>query len=187
MLNSTNQNTFFETIKCQDEEVFHLDYHKKRIARTIGLNINLEEYIYPPSSELLKCKVIYNKNEILEIIYTPYFQKNIKTLKFVYDDNIKYDKKSTNRDVIDNLYKQKENCDDILIVRNGFVTDTSIANIAVKIDDIWYTPKMPLLQGTTVQRLIDNDILKYKDITVKEYEKADKIALLNAMIGFYII
>jgi 4-amino-4-deoxychorismate lyase len=31
---------YFETIKCDDYEIFNLDYHNKRIANTIGLNIN---------------------------------------------------------------------------------------------------------------------------------------------------
>ena len=49
---------FFETIKCDDFEVFNLEYHNKRVANTIGLNIDLQEYIYPISGELLRCKVI---------------------------------------------------------------------------------------------------------------------------------
>ena len=36
---------YFETIKCDDYEIFNLDYHNKRIANTIGLNLNLQEYI----------------------------------------------------------------------------------------------------------------------------------------------
>jgi 4-amino-4-deoxychorismate lyase len=178
---------YFETIKCNDEEVFHLNYHKERIARTIGLNIQLEEYIYPPSKQLLKCKIIYDKNGILDIAYTPYQKKIIKNLKLVYDDNINYKYKSTNRDMLNKLYDQKGDCDDIIIVKNGLITDTTIANIAVYIDDIWYTPKTPLLQGTTRDRLLDKAILKEKDITPQYYAKATKIALMNAMIGFCII
>ena len=32
---------FFETIKCEDYEIFNLEYHQKRVAKTIGVNINL--------------------------------------------------------------------------------------------------------------------------------------------------
>lgn len=79
-----NEEVFFETIKCDDFEIFNLDYHKKRISNTIGLNISLEEYIYPPSQELLKCKVIYNKYEVLDISYTPYKPKEIKNSTFAH-------------------------------------------------------------------------------------------------------
>ena len=70
---------YFETIKCDDYEIYTLDYHNKRIANTIGLNINLQEYIYPESSELLRCKVIYNKDEILEVQYFAYKKRDINS------------------------------------------------------------------------------------------------------------
>ena len=48
---------YFETIKCDDYEVFNLSYHTKRIADTIAININLQDYIYPPTNKLIKCKI----------------------------------------------------------------------------------------------------------------------------------
>jgi len=176
---------YFETIKCDDYEVFNLDYHKRRIVNTIGLNIALEEYIYPPSKDLLKCKLIYDESGIINIEYTPYKMRVIDTLKLIYDDNISYKYKLILRDNIDKLYMKREDCDDIVIVKNGLITDTSIANIAVMIDDIWYTPKTPLLYGTSRARYLDAKVISEKDITVDEFNKASKIALMNAMIDFY--
>lgn len=63
---------FFETIKCEDFEIFNLDYHNKRVAFTIGKNLNLQEYINPISNELLRCKIIYDENEVLDVQYFPY-------------------------------------------------------------------------------------------------------------------
>lgn len=176
--------TYFETIKCEDFEVFNLPYHKKRVSNTIGLNIDLNEFIYPPNEDLLKCKVVYNSDGIVDISYTPYTPKSIKTLKLIYDDNIDYRYKSTAREEIDNLYIKKDKADDILIIKNNLLTDTSIANIALLIDNIWYTPKKPLLYGTTRDRLIEIEFLKVKDLKVDDISKATKVALMNAMIGF---
>ena len=187
MINKSNTEIFFETIRCEDEEVFNLQYHKKRIARTIGMNIELEEYIYPPSEELLKCKVAYTKDEIIDINYSPYTPKQINNFKLIYDNTITYQYKSTNRKNIDNLYTQKEKADEIVIVRNGLITDTSIANIAIYQNGIWLTPKTPLLLGTTRDRLIENNKIKESDITVKQLISCEKVALMNAMIGFKII
>ena len=178
---------YFETIKCNDFEVYNLNYHKQRIATTIGKNISLDEYIYPPSNKLLKCKVIYNKYEIIDIIYDSYTAKNINSFKLIHDDNIIYNKKSTNRSVIDNLYLQKKLSDEIIIIKNNLITDTSIANIAIYYNGTWYTPKTPLLFGTTRQRYIDNGSLFEKDITIDILQSSSKIALLNAMIDFKII
>ena len=178
---------YFETIKCDDYEVFHLEYHQKRIARTIGKNINLQEYIYPLTNELLKCKVIYNQDEIINVIFTPYSKKEITVFQLVYDDQISYNYKYENRENIESLSAQKQNANEIIIVKNNLITDTSIANIAIYLDGQWFTPKTPLLQGTTRARYLDRVKIKELDITVEMLEKAEKIALLNAMIDFDII
>ncbi len=178
---------YFETIKCDDYEVYNLDYHKKRMSDTVGINFNLEEYIYPLNEKLLKCKVTYNENEIIDIKYDPYTPKQIKSFKLIYDNEIQYDRKFTDRKKIEQLFSLKEERDEIIIVKNNLVTDTSIANIAVLIDGTWYTPKTPLLYGTTRQRYLDSGKIKQKDIDVKLLKSAEKIALLNAMVDFKII
>ncbi len=175
---------FFETIKCYDFEIFHLSYHKKRVARTISSNLNLEEYIYPPSNELLKCKVIYDHNGVIDIEYLPYKKKEIKSFKLIYDNHILYDKKSTDRLEIEKLFLEKQNCDEIIIVKNNLLTDTSIANIALYYDGKWITPKKPLLYGTTRERYLENEILIESDISIEMLFQSSKIALLNAMIDF---
>ena len=71
--------------------------------------------------------------------------------------------------------------------KNGLITDTSIANIAIEIDGIWFTPKTPLLYGTTRQRYLDNSKLKELDISIEMLQSANKIGLLNAMIDFDVL
>ena len=84
-------------------------------------------------------------------------------------------------------FDKRESCDDILIVKNGYITDTSIANIALYDGNSWITPKVPLLKGTTRQRYLDNAKILESDIKVQDLKKFSKIALLNAMIDFDII
>ncbi len=175
---------YFETIKCEDLEVFNLSYHKKRIQNTVGLNISLEEYIYPPSDKLLKCKVIYDDTGVIEISYDSYLAKKINSFKLVYDDNINYNKKSINRLELEKLLEYKDDEDEIIIVKNGLLTDTSIANIAIYYENEWITPRLPLLEGTCRSRLIDEAKIKEKDITVDMLKSSEKIATLNAMVDF---
>lgn len=179
-----NKNLFFETIKCQDGSIFNLDYHKNRMAKTIGKNFNLEEYIYPPNDKLLRCKIIYNQDEIISVEYFDYMRKNISTFEIINDDSIAYQFKFLNRDIFDN-YSNKSCADEIIFFKNGFLTDTTIANIAILVDDIWYTPRSPLLMGTTRKRYLDEKCLVEKDIDLNFLQKANKIALLNAMVDFY--
>jgi 4-amino-4-deoxychorismate lyase len=179
-----NENIYFETIKCEDFEIFNLEYHNKRVANTIGLNINLQEYIYPPSEELLRCKITYNDNEVLNVEYFPYIKREIKSFKLIFDDEISYGKKYLNREKLDNLFSKKDSCDEIIIIKNGIITDTSIANIAIFYENIWLTSKNYLLNGTTRNRLLEEKFLIEKDITLEMLKDASKIALMNAMIGF---
>ena len=178
---------YFETIKCLDKEIFNLKYHKQRISKTIGLNINLEDYIYPPNNKLLKCKVIYDSDGILDVIFNRYIEREIKTFKFIYDDRLKYNFKNCNRIDIDKLYAMRDDKDEIIIVQNGYITDTSIANIAIFNGNNWLTPKTTILEGTTKNRYLAEKKIIEKDITVDDFKNAEKIALMNAMIDFKII
>ena len=36
-----NKNIYFETIRCEDFEIFNLEYQNKRVVNTIGLKLNL--------------------------------------------------------------------------------------------------------------------------------------------------
>lgn len=188
---------YIETIKCEDYEVYNLEYHEKRVANTIGKNFYLRDYIYPNSNELLKCKITYNENEILDVSFSPYKKKQIHTLKLVFDDTIEYKYKYENRDKLNKLLndaKVKEKVvDDIVIVKNGFITDTTIANIAILLENEnglnqkWYTPKTPLLPGTARARNLELNKIKETNITVQMLQRAKKIALLNAMIDFDVL
>lgn len=175
---------YFETIKCKDYEIFNLKYHNKRISNTIGLNIELREYIYPPNGKLLRCKLIYDENGILDIEYFEYKERNFEIFKVIVDDNIDYKYKYLNRFHIEQLYSKKGIADDIIIIKNGLITDTSIANIAILKDEKWITPKKPLLYGTTRDKLIEKNYIKEEDINLQDLKNSKKIAIMNAMIGF---
>ena len=179
--------TYFETIKCFDEEVYHIEYHQQRMTKAIGLNFNLQDYIYPPSGKLLKCKLTYNEDGIIDISYDSYIPREIKIFKFILDDTIEYKYKSIFRKKIDILFSKRDNADEIIIVKDGLITDTSIANIAIYDGIHWITPRSPLLEGTTRARLLEDKKLIVKDISVEEFKKAHKVALMNAMIDFKVI
>lgn len=62
--------------------------------------------------------------------------------------------------------------------------DTTIANIALYIENQWLTPQVPLLHGTTRARLLDEGFLSPAPLTPNHLADATKIAVMNAMIGF---
>ena len=73
---------------------------------------------------------------------------------------------------------------DVLIVRNNLLTDTSIANVALEKEGVWYTPRTPLLKGTKRALLLEQGVLTECDIPSDVISSYSHIALFNAMIDF---
>ena len=182
---------FFETIKVNQNKAFNLEYHQKRMQKTVFDHFNitktfdLDKIINPPDNSHYRCKIIYDK-DIIDVLFYPYIPRVFKTFKLIHS-NIKYDYKWVNRKQIQDLFLQRGNCDDIIIVKNNLITDTSIANIAILHQDRWQTPKTPLLKGTIREKLLNENKLYVKQISVKELLSAKKIAIMNALIGFKIL
>lgn len=131
----------------------------------------------------LKCRLLYDE-EINDITFEPYVMKHITRLKLVYDDTIDYSYKSTDRSTLQKLFSQRGDCDDILIVKNGFVTDTSSANILFFDGQKWFTPSTPLLKGTKRQLLLNAEMIEERDIKPQDIATFEKARIINAMIDF---
>ena len=181
---------FIETIRIERGVVYNLDYHTERMNQTRAVfwpdepPLNLSESLKPIMNvEMIKCRVVYSR-WIEEILYTPYQIRPVHSLQIVHSDNIDYTYKSTDRSVINELFARRQEQDDILIVKNGLLTDTSIGNIALFDGNEWYTPKQPLLKGTRRASLLAMNLIKEKEITVERLFEYSQICLFNAMIDF---
>ncbi|WP_457745527.1 aminotransferase class IV family protein [Sulfurimonas sp.] len=179
---------YLETIKVLDGEVYHLEYHQERMTRALNgkKSYELSSLINAPKKGLYRCRIVYDALTI-SVEYHPYIKRDISSLKLIESNDIEYNHKYLNRREIDNLFLQKKHCDDILIVKDSLITDTSIANIAFYNGEYWITPKKPLLRGTTRERLLQKRKIFEADISIYELKRYEKIALMNAMIDFDII
>jgi 4-amino-4-deoxychorismate lyase len=179
---------FFETLKIENGKILNLEEHNIRLNRTINAiykkkaEFNLSHFIKIPDEKTYRCKVIYGKN-IQSIDFLPFNKRVFNSFKIIYS-NIDYPYKSVNRAELDNLFMQKELCDDILIVKDGLITDTSIANIAIYDGFKWITPKKPLLRGTQRAKLLKDKLIIEKDIKVKDMKNTVRFAIMNALLGF---
>lgn len=186
---------FFETLKAFDGEVFHVPYHQERyesVLRYFGIAeaLDISLHVRPPKDGLYRCRFVYDLTKephVVKASYHKYEKRVIRSLKVVHDDTIEYDMKSTCRDRVDALFAQREKCDDVLIIKNSLVTDTSIANIAFYDSKRWLTPASPLLKGTTRERLLREGMIYEEEIRLVDIERFEKAALMNAMVDFDII
>lgn len=172
-------------------EIKLINYHNERLNRTrrelFGCTdtIDLKKLVHPDAvGECIKVRAVYNKDGITEITYTPYKPKDIHTLKFVTCNDIDYSYKSTDRTQLSELASKKGNCDEVLIVKNGLITDTSYTNVAVLINDKWLTPRSPLLKGTRRASLLEKGIICEADIRPEDITSETDIMLFNGMMDF---
>ncbi len=177
-----------ETIKIVDGKILHVNYHQERLERSMMTlnyhhNYKLSSLLHPPKKGTYRCRVVYDDMNI-EVEYIPYTLKKIRSLKIVEDNSIEYSLKYENRDALNALFKLKDDCDDIAIIKNGYLTDTTIANIALFNGEQWHTPKQPLLCGTTRQRLLENGTIVERDISLSSIPSYKKCAVFNAMTDF---
>jgi len=181
---------FIETIRYQNGVLHHMEYHNERFNRTrkefckCHKYKKIEDIIEIPSglsSTVYKCRLIYGRL-IEKTEFLPYRIKEITQLKLVYNDTIDYSWKFKDRQAIDELMKQRGECDDIIIVKNGHLTDASYANLAFYDGDQWYTPASPLLKGIMRTMLLDKGLLREADIRPEDIKRYSKIRLINSMM-----
>ena len=184
----------FETIKIVSKKMLNVSFHNERMNRSryelFGCRdeLNLNEVVEIPNDitkEVYKCKVIYS-DTIKDVEFRKYIPRKIDHLKLLQCDEIDYSYKYLDRSVFEELLK-KNNCrenEDILIVKNGRITDTTYSNIVLFDRIEWHTPLSPLLKGTKRAKLIFHKRILEKDILVEDLQHYEKLVLINAMLEF---
>lgn len=176
---------FVDSIKLYNGRFCNITCHEDRINKTrtrfFGPRAPIQLIPSDTMREgLYKCRIEYSR-EILSTAFLPYSPKQITSLQIVYVKNFDYSFKYRDRSQITELFNQRGTADDVLIVNNGFVSDSSFANIAFYGEDGWVTPDTPLLCGTKRRELIEKKILRECRITPDDIKGYSAACLINAM------
>jgi 4-amino-4-deoxychorismate lyase len=178
---------FFESIKVKEGKAFDLDLHEERMNRTrrdlLGLThpLSLEQEIQTDAMGLCKCRIVYRERiEKVEII--PYSPKKIEFLKIVVNNDIQYGYKYLDRSCFEKMMENLPPITDILIVKDGFITDTSFANIIFHDSSKWVTPSTPLLPGIKRERLLRQGIIHEQKIKLQDLSLFRSAKIINAML-----
>lgn len=184
-------NACLETIRVQNRQLCNIHYHNERLNRTrrelfsCADQVYLENVINIPSelnNDIYKCRVIYDTN-ITKVEFQAYQIKPIHSIHLVTDNDFDYHYKWLDRSRFA-AHLAKTQSDDILIVKNGFLTDTSYANIALFDGVKWRTPATPLLPGTRRQSLLDAGEIIAEALLPKDLRHFQYAKLLNAMLDW---
>ena len=183
--------SFTEAIRMEDGKLHNLNYHQKRIDATLRRfwhnehnDINLQSALshIMPQDGICKIHIEYNSEGISEITQSEYKIRDIRSLRLVNADDAEYSYKYADRSALMKLQQSRQDSDEVIIVRNGCLTDTSYSNIALHNDSGWFTPDKPLLPGTMRRSLIDQGLLSATEITLDNLNDYDTICLINAMM-----
>lgn len=181
---------FIEVLKVKDGLFIDPQPHAERIFRTTlnifadPLSVLLLNNMIPVDLQtgVVKCRIVYGR-EIVSIDFEAYKMRTIQSLAIIENYNINYNYKYLNRNKINELFSMRGDRDDILIVKNSRVTDTSYSNVVFKDSDgSLYTPKSTLLAGTKRRKLLNAGIIREKEIYLKDIKSYVGVYLINAMI-----
>ena len=180
-----------ETIKVENGILLNLSNHNERLLRSLygvfGLksDIKLEEIITVPDTAkkgIFKCRVMYD-DKLTHVEFLPYRIKAVRSFKLIKDDMVSYPYKFVNRETINRLLEMKGSCDDILIIKEGMVTDSSYANVVFReVNGGWLTPDTCLLAGTRRAALINSGQIQETRIHINDIYKFSEVKLINAML-----
>jgi 4-amino-4-deoxychorismate lyase len=179
----------FETIRIYNGHPMYAEWHEERMNQSRRELWNLHEplllsaiNIVPEEwkTGLVKCNVNYGP-QMESITFKTYKKRPVHSLKLLECNDIDYHVKKSDRSILNDLFSRKGNCDEIVIIKNGFITDTSISNLIFFDGKNWFTPKMPLLNGTCRQRLLKEGEISEMEIRVKDLWRFSGLKLINSM------
>jgi 4-amino-4-deoxychorismate lyase len=179
-----------ESIKIYNGRIYNIALHEARAnqarAALWGINqkIDLRKHIIIPDTcktGLVKCRVSYDTS-IREITFVPYSVRQIKTLKIIEtDEDLHYSYKWADRPQLDRLYGLRDDCDEIIIVQHGLVTDAYYYNLVFEKDGRYITPMTPLLAGVQRAHLLKIGKITPIEIGVSQIDEYNRIHLINAL------
>jgi 4-amino-4-deoxychorismate lyase len=182
---------FIETICILDGLPRHLQWHQRRVDATLTHFYPvhkhtwlLDECVDVPhqfQTGKVKCRIIYDAH-LFSVHYYHYDPLPVSGLQLTEIPlSFEYGYKYADRMLIEKLTEKCEKGEDVLLSKNGFMTDTSIANIAFQKNGRWYTPSIPLLAGTTWKRLVAEGVLIPSPIHRTMLNEFETCRLFNAM------
>ncbi|MDE5904389.1 aminotransferase class IV [Duncaniella sp.] len=160
-----NNPLFIETIRWSDGKFHLLELHGRRMERT-RLEVFGSACVVPDMSWLppvpenlknrtVKCRVRYGR-EIHSVEFEPYTPRKIESLKLVDGGNIDYHLKYSDRSALTDLAEMRGDADEVIIVKDGFITDTSYSNLVFAAGERFLTSDRQLLRGVMLSHLLES-------------------------------
>ena len=182
---------FIESIRVSNREPENLHFHQLRMNRTLMhygkqpyMNlIDLFDSTCINNDNVIKWRIVYSLEQIIDISYTDYSVKNIGSVALANLHGHQYDFKFEDRGWITTLLNTA-GADEIIMCDDGVLKDASYANIVFYDGANWYTPENPLLEGTRRAQLLLEGKIQLMDIRLSHLKKFDQVKFINALMSW---
>ena len=180
---------FFETIRYVNGVLENVSYHQARINRTVSalggetsIQLDKTQLVHDFEKDIVyKIKCLYNLEGAYHIEKAVYHKKTIQTVSIHQAAQEEYQYKYTNRNWLNDALKNA-GTDEMIIVQNNMIKDGNYANLVFFNGSEWHTPLHPLLLGTHRARLIDQNKIIEKNITLSDLANYTTLKYINAMM-----
>lgn len=175
----------------EDQKIFLTELHQKRMSETFSnfgkeckidvqsLFLNLKH----DEDGLYKFRIEYDLENNLITQIVPYAISEHDDFELLIDNEIDYAFKSADRTQLQKL-KNDSGADEIIIIKENQITDTTYSNLLFLKDKTWYTPKTYLLNGVMRQSLLASKKIKETEITLDNIKEFSHFQLINALNDF---
>ena len=182
---------FIESIKIEDQKAFLLDFHQKRVNQTFAHfgkegSIDLAKIfknLEHDEDGLYKLRIVYDLDKKFTTQLIPYAIPEIENFQLVENNSYDYSFKFEDRKEFERM-KTKAKTEEIIVVKNNHITDTSYTNILFLKGKEWFTPTTYLLNGVMRQHLLHVKKIKETEITLQNIKEFSHFQLINAMNDF---
>ncbi len=182
---------FIESIKIEDQKAFLLDLHQKRVNQTFAHfgkegSIDLAKIfknLEHDEDGLYKLRIVYDLDKKFTPQLIPYAIPEIEYFQLVENNSYDYSFTFEERKEFERM-KTKAKTEEIIVVKNNHITDTSYTNILFLKGKEWFTPTTYLLNGVMRQHLLHEKKIKETEITLQNIKEFSHFQLINAMNDF---
>jgi para-aminobenzoate synthetase/4-amino-4-deoxychorismate lyase len=188
----------FESIRLEEGEYFLLDRHLERLAASAhyfdfefpksAIELELQTIVATHQQGAWKVRLELDRRGRIETMVTGIAGAEPRKVALagrpVDPDDPFLFHKTTNRKFNEEEKAIRPDCDDIIFWnKDGEVTESTIANLVVRLDDQLVTPAIEsgLLAGTYRDQLIAEGTIVERRITVDDLSRASEIFLINSV------
>jgi para-aminobenzoate synthetase/4-amino-4-deoxychorismate lyase len=195
--------SLFETLALLDGKLRNLDRHLDRIVDSAGyfgfdcdreaLRAGLLAAAEDAACDRARVRLVLHRNGGFRVAFHPYPAGGVEPVRLALsalpvdaaDPFLAH--KTTRREVYRVRAAEHPEADDVVLVNGeGFVTETTIANLAIHLDGAWWTPPVGdgCLPGVERGRLLDEGVLRERSLSVAELMAADDLAVVSSLRGW---